>query len=119
MAAPVTPNPHTYINTGKKNTAAKFPSPADKQNHLVGLNFKQHLPANTIQQGKKNLPKHNIEVLVSLKPRRIPITARDRTTAGAPNDLSLRKCCAGARIGEACLKNVHNYTHIYIFKAKS
>ena len=28
MAAPVTPNWKTYIATGKKNTAAKFPSPA-------------------------------------------------------------------------------------------
>lgn len=28
MAAPVTPNPKTYIRTGKKNTAAKFPNPA-------------------------------------------------------------------------------------------
>lgn len=28
MAAPVTPKPKPYIRMGKKNTAARFPSPA-------------------------------------------------------------------------------------------
>ena len=34
MAAPVTPKPKPYIRMGKKNTAARFPSPA----YFVALN---------------------------------------------------------------------------------
>lgn len=51
-------------------------------------------------------------VLVSLKPRKVPCAAKDKTIAGAPKALSEVNCSAGARIGESCKKNKARYVSI-------
>lgn len=44
-------------------------------------------------------------VFVSLIPRKTPWIAIEIITAGAPNDLNVKYCCAGLNIGEFCTKN--------------
>jgi hypothetical protein len=44
-------------------------------------------------------------VLVSLIPLKIPCIAIESITAGAPNDLNIKYCCAGFNIGEFCIQN--------------
>lgn len=39
-------------------------------------------------------------VVVSLKPLKTPCIAKERRTAGAPSDRSVKYFCAGASIGE-------------------
>ena len=43
-------------------------------------------------------------VVVSLNPRKIPCMAKERSTAGAPNDLNLKYLIAGFSIGESYTK---------------
>ena len=51
-----------------------------------------------------NLPITYKGVVVSLNPRKIPCMAKDKSTAGAPNDLNLKYLIAGFSIGESYTK---------------
>lgn len=50
---------------------------------------------------KTSLPVAYNGVVVSLKPRKTPCMAKERRTAGAPSDLSVRYLWAGPSIGES------------------
>lgn len=71
MAAPLTPSFKTKMNIGSKMIFVRS-------------------PATVAYKG----------VFVSLNPRKTPCTAKDRRTAGEPNDLNVKYFSAGFSIGE-------------------
>lgn len=48
---------------------------------------------------------------MSLNPRKTPCMAKERRTAGAPSDLSVKYCCAGVIISES-------YIHVMQLKSQ-